>query len=75
MKIWNVEKPREKIDCLGTIREHAGPIFTAVEGEGYLFTGGMEGIIRGWNFPKKLSSSGQKKYLTCSWNNSEDQKL
>jgi WD40 repeat protein len=41
MKIWNIEKVREKIDCITTIREHSGPIFTAVEGEGYLFTGGM----------------------------------
>ena len=32
MKIWNVERPNEKVDCVATIREHAGPIFTAVEG-------------------------------------------
>lgn len=75
MKVWNIEKPREKIECLGTIREHAGPIFTAVEGQGYLFTGGMEGIIRCWNFPRKLNLSQQKKFLACSWNNSDDQKL
>lgn len=76
MKIWNVEKPQEKIDCLTTVREHAGPIFTAVEGEGCLFTGGMEGIVRCWNFPRKLApGQPHKKYLQGSWNNSEDQKL
>jgi hypothetical protein len=57
-----------------TVREHAGPIFTAVEGEGYLFTGGMEGIVRCWNFPRKLGQ-GSKKMLAGYWNNSEDQKL
>lgn len=30
MKIWNIEKAREKIDCIATIREHSGPIFTVV---------------------------------------------
>lgn len=70
MKIWNIEKAREKIDCITTIREHSGPIFTAVEGEGYLFTGGMEGIIRCWNFPRKMNGGqNQKKYLCGSWTN------
>ncbi len=75
MKIWNVEKPTERVDCLATVREHAGPIFTAVEGEGYLFTGGMEGVIRAWSFPRKINSQNAKKFQVGQWNNSEDQKL
>jgi hypothetical protein len=35
----------------------------------------MEGIIRCWNFPRKINSQSQKKYLVGSWNNSEDEKL
>lgn len=74
MKIWNTEKIHERVDCVATIREHAGPIFTAVEGEGFLFTGGMEGIIRAWNFPKKVTQN-TKRLQVGQWNNSEDQKL
>jgi WD40 repeat protein len=30
MKVWSTEKLGERVDCVATIREHAGPIFTAV---------------------------------------------
>lgn len=30
MKVWTTEKLGERVDCVATIREHAGPIFTAV---------------------------------------------
>lgn len=76
MKIWNIERPNEKVDCVATIRQHAGPIFTAVEGQGYLFTGGMEGIVRCWDLPRRIvPGQAYKKLLAGSWNNSEDQKL
>ena len=53
------------------MREHAGPVFTAVEGDGYLFTGGMEGVIRCWNFPRNMNmGQNHKKFLNSSWNNS-----
>lgn len=35
---------------MGTIREHSGPIFTLAQGANRIFSGGMEGIIRAWNF-------------------------
>lgn len=34
----------------------------------------MEGIIRAWNFPRKMSQA-TKKLQVGQWNNSEDQKL
>lgn len=74
MKVWSTEKLGERVDCVATIREHAGPIFTAVEGEGLLFTGGMEGVVRGWSFPRKLGQ-GARKLQVGQWNNSEEQKL
>lgn len=49
MKLWNL-KTQPNFSCLGTIREHSGPIFTITQGENYLFSGGMEGVIRVWNF-------------------------
>ena len=73
MKVWDSSRPRDKITCLATLREHSGPIFTAVEAEGHVRTGGMEGVIRCWNFPGK--SGPFKKCLAGQWNNSEEQKL
>jgi len=52
------------------VREHAGPIFTAVEGDGLLFTGGMEGIVRCWNFPRKVIGQAARKCMIGHWNNS-----
>lgn len=49
MKLWNL-KTSPTFNCLGTIREHTGPIFTITQGENYLFSGGMEGIVRVWDF-------------------------
>ena len=49
MKVWSMKNPLNS-SCLGTIREHSGPVFTVIEGDGFVLTGGMEGIIRCWNF-------------------------
>jgi hypothetical protein len=35
----------------------------------------MEGVIRAWSFPRKISSQNAKKFQVGQWNNSEDQKL
>ena len=61
---------------MGTIREHAGPIFTMSQGEGFLFSGGMEGIIRAWDFSNVHEKKDVgRKNLVGSWNNTCDDKL
>ena len=75
MKVWDSSRIREgKSSCLTTIREHSGPIFTAVEAEGYILTGGMEGVVRCWSLPRREGASFSK-CLSGQWNNSEEQKL
>jgi len=68
LKVWEVKKNSfnkiEKAECIETIRDHTGPIFTCVEGDGYVFTGGMEGVIRAYNFK---SHSKEKKHLLMKW--------
>ena len=65
-----------KNSCLGTIREHSGPVFTIAEGDQFVLTGGMEGIIRCWNFEhvEEKKDIGRKN-LMGSWANSEEDKL
>lgn len=69
MKVWKMLQKTSQ--CLGTIREHSGPIFTVTEGDNHIFTGGMEGIVRCWNFKnvqnkKDINISN----LIGQWNNS-----
>lgn len=49
MKLWSI-KNLQDMSCMGTIREHSGPIFTLAHGSHRVFSGGMEGIVRAWNF-------------------------
>ena len=75
LKIWDMKNPL-KSGCLGTIREHSGPVFTIAEGDEFVLTGGMEGIIRCWNFDniQEKKDIGRKN-LMGSWANSEEDKL
>lgn len=75
MKLWNI-KPQSDFNCLGTIREHSGPIFTLAKSPNYIFSGGMEGIVRVWNFTNVNDKKDvTKKCCVGSWDNSEDDKL
>ena len=74
MKVWDF-KDKES-NCLGTIREHGGPIFTLANSEKHLFSGGMEGIIRAWDFSSVQEKKDVgRKNLAGAWNNTEDDKL
>jgi WD40 repeat protein len=73
MKLWSVKGQPE---CLGTIREHAGPVFTLTQGEGYVFSGGMEGIIRAWDFNNANDKKDiSRKCCVGSWNITKDDKV
>lgn len=75
LKVWNVANP-SATSCLGTIREHSGPIFTVIECEGCVLTGGMEGVIRCWDFRNVAEKKDvNRKNLIGVWNNSEEDKL
>lgn len=70
LRVWSLAD-NSAPQCIGAIREHSGPIFTVVQAENYVFTGGMEGVIRGWDF-RNVSEKKDlgKKNLVATWNNS-----
>jgi WD40 repeat protein len=75
MKLWNVKNQAEQ-SCLGTIRGHTGAIFALTQGENYVFSGGIEGIIRVWDF-NNINDKKDISRKTCvgNWNNTVDDKL
>lgn len=38
-----------------TLRGHTGPILTSCQAKDFLFTGGIEGIVKGWRLPTEDS--------------------
>lgn len=56
---------------MGTIREHSGPIFTLTQSANHIFSGGMEGIIRVWNFSNVNDKKDiNKRCCVGNWSNS-----
>lgn len=51
VKIWQNGKP----ELVSTIREHLGPVYASTTHRNSLFTGGLEGVVRQWDFDSLLA--------------------